>query len=284
MRRIHIARWAAGIVLAVAPQAFAQTSTLLDQGYRAMYNLQFARAHDIFRQCQKDRPDDPLAPASDAAAYLFTEFDRLHVLEVELFVDDAKFESRAEVTPDAAARQGFETDLARSTELANRMLARDPANADALFALALADGLRADYIALIERRDLAALSYVKRGRATAEKLLASHPDYYDGYLAVGVENYLLSLKPAPLRWLLRLGGAQTDKAIGLQKLQITADKGRYLLPYARLLLAVAAVRDGDRTRGAQLLRWLSQQFPQNRLYARELAKVEAAVSAFRSGP
>ena len=267
------------LLTAMARPANAQAPASLDDGYRAMYNLQFARAHDVFRQWQKDHPDDPLAPASDAAAYLFSEFDRLHVLEVELFVDDNKFESRAQATPDAAARQGFESGLAKASEVANRVLARDPANPDALFTMAMVDGLHADYIALIERRDLAALTYVKQGRVTAEKLLAAHPNYYDGYLAVGVENYLLSLKPAPLRWILRMTGAQTDKQVGIEKLQITADKGHYLLPYARLLLAVAALRDGDRARGAQLLRWLASQFPQNTLYTRELSKVEAGGGA-----
>ena len=36
-------------------------------------------------------------------------------------------------------------------------------------------------------------------------LLSLDSSYYDAYLAVGVENYMLSLKPLPLRWLLRLG-------------------------------------------------------------------------------
>jgi hypothetical protein len=285
MKRNRIVIWLAALALsASAGRAYGQAQTLLDQGYREMYNLQFARAHEVFAQWQREHPEDPIAPVSNAAAFLFSEFDRLHVLEAELFVNDTKYESRREVTPDAATRQRFEADLARSGELANRILARDPANGEALFALAMADGLRGDYAALIERRDLAALGYVKSGRVTAEKLLAQHPDYYDGYLAVGVENYLLSLKPAPLRWLLRITGAQTDKQTGIARLRITAEKGRYLLPFARLLLAVAALRDGDRARGAQLLRWLVQQFPQNTLYSRELAKVEGGAGSFRSGP
>ena len=78
------------------------------------------------------------------------------------------------------------------------------------------------------------------GDALAERLLAVDPTYYDAYLAVGVENYLLSLKPAPMRWVLGWTGAQTDRETGLARLRITADKGHYLLPYARLLLAVAA--------------------------------------------
>ena len=32
---------------------------------------------------------------SNAAAYLFSEFNRLHILESDLFTDDAKFEHRS---------------------------------------------------------------------------------------------------------------------------------------------------------------------------------------------
>ena len=108
----------------------------------------------------------------------------------------------------------------------------------------------------------------------AERLLAANPACYDAYLAVGVENYLLSLKPAPVRLFLRISGAQTDKANGIEKLRITADKGHYLLPYARLLLAVAALRDNDRIRARALLQDLAANFPQNRLYRNELAKLQ----------
>ena len=65
--------------------------TLLDQGYRQMYNLQFAEAHQTFHEWQRLHPDDPMGPASDAAAYLFSEFDRLHILQSEFFVHDQHF-------------------------------------------------------------------------------------------------------------------------------------------------------------------------------------------------
>ena len=264
------------IFMLMASPAFAQTSapTLLDDGYRNMYNLQFPQAHKAFAQWEKEHPDDPLGPVSDAAAYLFAEFDRLHVLEFELFVQDSRFQKREKVSADPQVKRAFESDLAKSKEIADRILAHDPNNADALFASALSEGLRGDYLSLIEKKDLAALGNMKAGRSIAEKLLAAHPDYYDAYLAVGVENYLLSLKPAPMRWLLRMTGAQTDHTSGIEKLQITADKGHYLQPYARLLLAVAALRDKNHSRADELLSGLARQFPNNHLYAMELAKLQ----------
>jgi hypothetical protein len=143
-----------------------------------------------------------------------------------------------------------------------------------MFAKVMVGGLRSDYLALVEKRNLAALSTIKSSRALAEKLLAQDPSYYDAYLAIGVENYLLSVNPAPVRWLLRLSGAQTDKEQGLAKLRLTAEKGHYLGPYARLLLAVAALRDHDRNRARQLLNGLAQEFPHNPLYRKELARID----------
>jgi hypothetical protein len=262
--------------LALLPLLAAETqpATQLDAGYRHMYNLQFDEAHKAFQNWQQDHPDDPLGPVSDAAAYLFTEFDRLHILESELFVNDQKFESRSRPAPNAELKRAFETQLAKARQLVQKALARDPHDVNALFSNVLAYGLEGDYLALIEKRDFQALKLMKEGRSIAERLLAANPACYDAYLAVGVENYLLSLKPAPVRWLLRISGAETDKTIGIEKLRITADKGHYLLPYARLLLAVAALRDNDRIRARALLQDLAANFPQNHLYRNELAKLQ----------
>ena len=75
-------------------------------------------------------------------------------------------------------------------------------------------------------------------------------------------------------WLLRLGGAQTDKMEGIQKLQLTAEKGRYVRPYAQLLLAVAALRDHKPDQAKELLRSLAGEFPRNPLHGQELARLQ----------
>jgi hypothetical protein len=77
-----------------------------------------------------------------------------------------------------------------------------------------------------------------------------------------------------MRWLLRVGGAQTDKDRGIENLKLTAEKGHYLLPYARVLLAVAAMRDKNLARAKELLQGLAKQFPHNRLYVQELAHLQ----------
>src|SRR5262245_50784948 len=79
---------------AAACDAPADGMSALERGYRQMYNLQFDVAHTTFRTWQQGHPDDPMGAVSHAAAYLFAELDRLHLLEAELFVDDARFVAR----------------------------------------------------------------------------------------------------------------------------------------------------------------------------------------------
>lgn len=260
-------------LLLFAEPTTSAPSTPLDAGYRQMYNLEFDQAHQTFRQWGERHPDDPMAPVSDAAAYLFAEFDRLHILEIEFFTHDDAFLNRAKPSPDAKLKQSFDADLTKTQQLAEAALARDPGNQNAQFATLLRLGLHADYLAMIEKRYIASLSDGKASRAIAEKLIAADPGYSDAYLAVGVENYLLSLKSAPLRFLLRMGGAQTDKDRGIHDLLQTAEHGHYLLPYAKVLLAVAALRDKNTAWAKELLEGLAREFPHNRLYAQELARL-----------
>jgi hypothetical protein len=245
----------------------------LEQAYSYMYNLDFSAAHRAITDYEQIHPRDPLGPVSDAAACLFSEFHRLHILQSEFFVDDSAVTTSTKLIPDPGVKRNFDDDLSKTEQLAAAQMNERESRANAMFAGTLRLGLHADYLALIEKRDLAALSEMKQARRLAEQLLSQYPRYYDAYIAVGIENYLLSLKPAPIRWVLRATGAQTDKQNGLDKLRLTADRGEYLAPYARLLLAVAALRDGDRNRARDLLSWLATRYPYNTLYREELAKL-----------
>ncbi len=250
-----------------------QAAQGLDLGYQQMYNLQFEAAHQTFAEWMRQHPEDPLGPVSNAAAYLFSEFDRLHILQSEFFLHDDNFRTSRRLAPDAMAQQAFHQELARTEELASRRLARSADDPAAMFAKVLALGLRSDYDALIEKRYLSSLNATKDSRLLAEKLLRIDPGYADAWLAIGVENYLLSLKPLPIRWFLQWNGNATNKELGLEKLKITAEKGRFLQPFARLLLAVAALRDKDRNLARTLLQSLSRQFPHNHLYTEELIRL-----------
>ena len=246
---------------------------MLDAGFHEMYNLHFSQAHATFAKFMAEHPDDPMGPVSDASAYLFSEFNRTGVLNMALFTNDSAYMSHRQDTPNPEVKQAFDKQVANTDRLADAILAKDPNDATALFAKTLAYGLQADYASLIDRSDMTGFGFTKSGSTYAQKLLAVDPHAYDAYLAVGMENYILGLKPAPVRWLLQLAGGQTNKALGEHDLELTAAHGHYLAPLAKLLLAVAAIRDKDKPKARELLSSLAKEFPNNPLYARQLAKI-----------
>lgn len=258
----------------VSPDANIPTD--LERGFVGLYNLDFSGAQKDFSSWEARHPDDPVGPVSEAAGFLFSEFNRLGVLEGQFYVDDKAFSARAKLTPDQAVHIQFEEALERSERLAHARLAKDGRDRDALFALTLASGLRADYSALIEKRNLASLHYTKEASVWAQQLLAVCADCYDAQIATGFSKYIIGSLSAPVRWLLRLGGLPGDKQAGIADLQLTAQHGHYLAPFARILLAIVYVRDKNKARALELLTALRLEFPANTLFPREISRLQQA--------
>jgi hypothetical protein len=254
-------------------------SPSLDRGYHAMYNLQFGPAQTEFAEWQKLHPNDPLGPISEAAGLLFSELNRLGVLESQLFDDNSRFEKRKKLKPDPEVRTRFDAALVRGETVSRDVLAKNPNDPDALFALTLASGLRADYTALVEKRNMAALKHTKEANAQAKKLLSVAPQYYDAYLATGISKYIVGSLAAPVRWFVRLAGYDGDKEDGIKELQVAAERGRYLAPFARILLCVAYLRDNQKQDARKLLAGLRTEFPANDLFERELARLDSKAGA-----
>ena len=139
--------------------------------------------------------------------------------------------------------------------------------------MTMASGLRSDFCALIEKRNLASLHYTKEATAWANQLLAVDPTCYDAHLASGVSRYIVGSMAAPVRWILRVGGVQGDKAGGIAELQTTAEAQFLLAPFARILLSIAYVRDKN-THGPPTLISLQREFPDNSLFSKELARLD----------
>ena len=273
---------ALGLVLSFCASASAaappdiSASTSLDHGFLGLYNLDFAGAQKDFTSWERQHPDDPVGPVSEAAGFLFSEFNRLGVLESQFFENDDAFSARSKLNPDPAVHDRFQSALDRAQQLARTRLSKDAKDKDALFAMALASGLQADYAALIEKKNLASLHFTKEASVWGQQLLAICNDCSDVLVATGFSKYLIGSMTVPVRWLLRMGGLPGDKEGGIEDLKVTAEHGRYLKPFARILLAIAYVRDKDKPRAIQLLIGLRAQFPANPLFARELVRLQPA--------
>jgi hypothetical protein len=264
-------QWLGVLLLCAAASttALASEPTTLDAGYGLMYNFDFVAAGREFSAWTAGHPGHPLGPVSQAANLLVSELSRLGILEAQFFASDASFTRNRRLEPNRAVRTQFEAALANATRLANAHLLRDPGDRDALFAMALVSGLRADYAALVEQRRMASLSYTREGVRWANRVIAVAPNCADARLAVGISEYVVGSLVAPLRWMLRLGGYSGNKSAGVEQVRFVAEHGRLLAPLARILLSIAYLREGDRAKAAETLAGLCRDFPGNPLFARE---------------
>jgi hypothetical protein len=251
------------------------SNTALDRGFLGLYNLDFAGAQKDFSSWEVQHPDDPVGPVSEAAGFLFSEFNRLGVLEGQFYENDDAFTARSKLKPDPLVHDHFQAAIEDSDKLAHARLNKNGKDQDALFALTLSSGLQADYAALIEKRNLASLHHAKEASAWAQQLLAVCSNCYDAELATGLSKYILGSMSAPVRWLMKMGGLPGDKQGGIADLRLTAERGHYLAPFARILLAIAYVRGKDKQRALQLLSSLQVQFPGNTLFPREIARLQS---------
>ncbi len=236
-----------------------------------MYELKFDQARAEFTAYEKAHPEDPLGAASEAASYLFEEFNQKGVLTSAFFLNDKKLLGGVDGPPDAKRRAGFFEALSRARAIAARRLKANSRDPDALLAMTLVDGMQADYDALIEKRQLRSLHSIRQAEGEATTLLAVKPDAQDAYVALGGANYIIGCMPSYKRAFLWFGGVHGDRQRGMDQLRRAAAGGQYLRPFAKAMLALVALREHQPELARTLFGELTREFPGNPVFAHEYA-------------
>jgi hypothetical protein len=249
------------------------SAELLEKGFLHLYDLKFNDARSEFLAYQKAQPDDPLGKAAEAASYLFEEFNAKGVLTSEFFLDDNRFLGGIEGKPSENRNSAFLAANHQAREVAKKSVKANPRDAHGLLVLTITDGMESNYAALIEKKQLAALSFMRQAESEANALLAVDPDQKDAYVALGMSNYVIGCLPGFKKAFLWFGGVHGDRNRGIQQMKAAAEQGRYLKPFAKILLALAYEREHQSEHAQPLLAALNEQFPSNPIFARELALV-----------
>lgn len=270
----------AGLDVGAAPAASRQIPIQalhvpeLEAGFHLLYELKPQEARKQFEAWQRSHPGDPLGRASEAASYLFEECYRQGVLTSEFFLNDKRFVGKIPLKPDPQIRAAFFAADTQAQDLAQLRLKADPDDANALFAMALSVGMEADYASLIDKHQLDSLKKIREADKYANKLLVIAPDAADAYLGLGTANYVIGSLPGIKKFFLGFAGIHGDKKAGIKQLEIAAERGHYLRPFAKILLALAALREKKPEVARMQLKELVAEFPENPLFSNELAKLK----------
>ena len=245
----------------------------LREGFHLLYGQKFTEAREKFSAWESQNPTEPFGEVAIAASFLFEEFYRQGVLTSDFFLNEKKFLKGIDGKPDPNRMKDFQRAIEQARALAKKRLAKSPNDAEALFALTLAAGMESNADMVLKREHLESLRRLKEANEHAKVLLALQPDASDAYVALGSANYIIGSLSGGTRFLLVFGGIHGDKKLGMVQLGKTVDSGRYLQPFAKILLALAARREKQNALAQKLLRELSDEFPESPLFAAEYAKV-----------
>ena len=276
--RAHLGAVALGLVLfasGVSAGGVKHPIPEIKSALDRMYNFDFTGAHRILDAYVSAHPDDPLGPAFKASAYLFYEMDRMKILEGEFFTDDNRIRSNKRIDPDLKVREQFYQAIGQAESLANKRLKVDPNDSGALYALCMAEGMKTDYLAFIEKERMRSLSNARQSQAHALELRKRVPEFYDALLTTGISEYMIGSMPFFVKWFIRFPETEGSKEKAVQNLETVSRKGFYMGPFARILLAIIHMREKRPREAARVLEILTREFPANPLLKREYERLRA---------
>jgi tetratricopeptide (TPR) repeat protein len=250
-----------------------QSEKKLRAAFEHLYNLEFTPARRLFEEVAEAEPESATVCAYWASALLYELLAHQGSLQSQLFVTTNEFlrHQRAPVEPELDRQ--FHTVATRVEERAERRLAANPNDADALFGLGLVYGSRANYLAGVKAEYLAAVRLGEKAYDTHNRLRKLRPEVHDTSVVLGVREYVIGNLPKAARFLLLFLGARGSRDEGLGFFQDAARHGEFLRTYAEILLTVVYIREEKPDSALEILKSLQARYPRNPIFLVELAKL-----------
>jgi tetratricopeptide (TPR) repeat protein len=245
----------------------------LRAAFEHIYNLEFGPARKLFKEVAQAEPQSATVCAFWASALLYEILAHQGSLQSQLFVTTNEFLHHPRAKVDPALDAEFHRVAAMAEERAQRRLARNPEDADGLFGLGLVYGSRANYLAGVQTEYLDGVRMGEKAYDVESRLRALRPEIHDAGVVLGVREYVIGSLPRTARFVLFFLGARGSQDKGLTFLREAAEKGEFLRTYAKVLLTVANIREGNLDQALALLEELQAAYPRNPIFLIELAKL-----------
>ncbi|HEU0120654.1 MAG TPA: tetratricopeptide repeat protein [Bryobacteraceae bacterium] len=259
----------------LACAALSLTAAEISKGFDHFYNLEYEQAIAEFEKEIQLRPNDPFSFTHLAEALLYREMFRAGALESELVSGNNFFLAKAKIIPPEAEQRRFDAAIDSAIRRSEAQLARNEQDTEALYALGVAHGLRANYNFLIRKLWRDSLKEFTLSRKLHQRALQIRPDFVDAMMVGGVHDYIVGSLPFTWKMLGFLIGFRGDKEGGLRTVERVAAEGDRARVEAMVLLAVAYRRERHAEKAVPLLEKLIAMFPRHYLYRLEMVQMYA---------
>lgn len=280
------------VTVAIASPVFAQQPAIaalsetdrsrLDNlraaGFEALFNLDYEKARESFRQISNLFPDHPAGPQFLAASLWIETLYETRRLQASLYSTDS-FYSPNEDKANPKVVEQFRVWTREAKKLAEARLKVNPKDAEARYYLGATAGLKASFEEAVERRHFAAMRDGSDAVDHHRDVLKLNPNFHDAEITVGLYDYVIGSLPLPAKILVGVTGARGSRKRGLATIERVVKEGIWARDDARTLLIVLYTREHRFGEAAAYARELSTKYPRNYLFRLEAADALVAQAA-----
>ncbi len=242
------------------------------KGFDNFYNFDYDKSIRDFEAALQAHPDDPFAVNHLLSAVIFKELYRIGALDTEAYATD-NFLTKKYLQPlDPKVHDRVYQLSEQSIRLSDEHLAKNPNDANALYARSVARGLRSTYMGMAEHAWFAALRNALGARHDDERVLELDPNFVDAKNLLGIHLYVIGSLSWPAKVAASMVGVSGNKQKGLDYLREVSAHGSPEVSWdAKIALALFLRREQQYNEALQIVGGMYQAFPRNFLIATEYA-------------
>jgi tetratricopeptide (TPR) repeat protein len=245
---------------------------LRDEGYDALYNMEYTTARERFETLRRDCPLHPAPPFYLATTQWIQLLNAKRRLQTGLYAGQSFF-AEGEDKPDPRFDQEFRQLVNTALTLAKEAEARNPRDLTALYYEGSAHGLLASYEATVTRSFFSALRNGLKSVELDRRIVEADPNFRDAYLTIGAYDYIVGSLPFFVKILATIGGFHGSQERGLATLEKVANEGRDARDEARILLLTFYSREKRWTDCLRIVEEMARRYPRNFLFRLEQANL-----------
>ncbi len=234
-------------------------------------NREFGLAVAAFERHVANEQDSPDAHLLLTKALLYQELDRLGFVGTRAFRGDRKYRSAEKPKPDARINRRILGALEQGRQACERVLAESADDREALHALAQFYLMQAAHEYFVAKAYFKALASGQKARELSYRIGELYPDFPDGLLAAGFQEYIVGKLPLALRVMIAMRGYRGNKKKGIELVERVAREGVENRAEARILLAVIYRWERPPEEAAPAFARLAEDFPRAYMFPLEAA-------------
>ena len=248
----------------------AQFEALSRGGREALYNFDYDKALQDFREINRLHPTHPAGPQLLAARLWVKTLYESRRLQASLYSSET-FYATGDDKVDPKVIDEFRSLTRDAKRRADVRLKLVPKDIEALYWLGSIEGLKASFAEAVERRHIAALRAGNDAVDHHREVLKLDPTQLDANLTIGLYEYVVGSLPLPIKLLAGVTGFRGSKKKGLTLLEQVVKEGTWARDDAASLLIVLYTREKRYQDALVLTRQLAEKYPRNYLVRLEAA-------------